>query len=281
MILVTGATGNIGRDLVAMLAAGDTPIRAFSLEPGTAPFPAGVDAVYGDLDSDAFVRALEGVRSVFLHHGAVTADGTLNLESRLARARDAGVEHVVLLSGGPGGGSDLDNAVERDQILSERAVRASGLRWTILRASGFASNVFRWLPQLRAGDALSVPFAGVPVAAIDPYDIAAVAALALTTGDHDGATYRLTGPEPILPAEQAAQIAEALGRDLTLRGQPDDEARAELLAFLPSQYVDALFTFFVDGTYNDARVLPTVEDLTGRPPRAFADWLAAHAEELR
>jgi uncharacterized protein YbjT (DUF2867 family) len=167
-------------------------------------------------------------------------------------------------------------------IVSEQAVCDSGLDWTVLRCSGFMSNAIRdWLSQLQAGDVVRAPFGDVRIAVIDPHDIAAVAALALTGPEHGRRIYRLTGPEALLPAEQVAILAVVLGRDLRFRPLSDAEARTEMSLTMPADYVDALFSYFADGTYDDSKVLPTVEELTGRRPRSFREWAAAHAELFR
>jgi len=199
----------------------------------------------------------------------------------LAEIKRAGAEHVVLLSGSSAGAGDMTNAISRYMINSETAVRDSGVSWTILRPSGFMSNTLQWVPQLRAGDVVRAPFAGVRVAMIDPHDIAAVAALALTSAGHEGKHYMLTGPQPLLPADRVRVLSTVLGRDLRFEGQPDAEARAEMSAAMPAEYVDAFFNFNVDGTLDDSSVLPTVHEVTGRPPRTFEQWAAAHADAFR
>jgi uncharacterized protein YbjT (DUF2867 family) len=160
-------------------------------------------------------------------------------------------------------------------------VRASGLAWTFLQPDSFMSNTLAWAEQLQAGDVVRAPFANVRVATIDPLDIAAVAAVALTADGHAGRSYRLSGPESLLPADRVAILAGVLGRDLRFAPQPDDDARAEMSASMPAEYVDAFFRFFVDGTLDESEVLPTVEDVTGRPPRTFARWAEAHADAFR
>jgi len=143
------------------------------------------------------------------------------------------------------------------------------------------SNALEWADQLRSGDVVTAPFAGVRTAQIDPLDIAAVAAAALTTDAHEGRSYRLSGPESLLAADRVAILAHVLGRELRLEPQPDEEAYADMSARMPTEYVDAFFSFFVDGTLDESEVLPTVEEVTGRPPRTFADWAAAHAGAFR
>jgi len=143
------------------------------------------------------------------------------------------------------------------------------------------SNVFRWLLQLTDGDVVTLPFADVAVAMIDPDDLGAVAAAALTRTGHDGKAYRLSGPEPLRPAEQVAIVAAVLGRDVRFEPQPDDEAREDMGRAMPEEYVDAFFNFFAEGAVDESEVLPTVEAIVARPPRSLADWAEVHAEALQ
>jgi uncharacterized protein YbjT (DUF2867 family) len=274
MFLVTGATGNVGAELVAALAGAGTPVRALVRRPDTA-LPDGAEAAVGDLnDPGSLTDALKGVEGVFLMSGYADMPGML------AKARDAGVRRIVLLSGGSAELADLDNAVSRYMTLSERAVRESGLDKTFLRPRAFMSNALRWLPQLREGDTVRAQFPDVAAACVDPADIAAVAARALA-GGHEGRTYELTGPVALRPAEQVAVLAEVLGRDLEFVGLSNDETRAELEASMPREYVDAFWNFYVDGTLDEATVYPAVPDVTGRPARTFAQWATAHADAFR
>ncbi|MEV7096418.1 NAD(P)H-binding protein [Amycolatopsis sp. NPDC051045] len=274
MFLITGATGNVGAELVSALAGAGAPVRALVRRPDAA-LPEGAEAAVGDLNDPAsFADALKGVEGVFLMSGYEDMPGLL------ARARDAGVRRVVLLSGGSAALADLDNAVSRYMTLSERAVRDSGLDWTFLRPRAFMSNALRWLPQLREGDTVRAQFPDVAAACIDPADIAAVAVHALG-GGHEGRTHELTGPVAVRPAEQVAVLGEVLGRDLRFVGLSNDETRAELAADMPREYVDAFWNFYVDGTLDEATVHPTVPEVTGRPARTFAQWAGAHADAFR
>jgi uncharacterized protein YbjT (DUF2867 family) len=133
------------------------------------------------------------------------------------------------------------------------------------------------MPQLRAGDVVRAPFAGVRAAMTDPADIATVAALALTAPGHEGRIYELSGPQALTPADRVTILAQVLGRDLRFQAQDDDEARAQMSATTPAQYVDAFFNFYADGALDESKVLPTVRTLTGRPPRTFAQWASEHA----
>lgn len=273
MILVTGATGNVGSELAKALADDGQQVRALVRSAVEIP---GVEPVVGDLTRpDTWADALVGVRSMFLLPGY---DGMAEL---LAQAREAGIHHVTLLSGGSAAIGDLGNAAARYMIQSEQAVRESGLAWTVVRSGAFMSNALRWLPQLISGDVVRVLFPTVRVASIDPYDIAAVVARTLTAEGHNGAIYPISGPQSLLPEEQLAVLADVLGRDLTCVGLTNDEARAEMEATMPQKYVDAFFSFYVDGTLDESQVLPTVQEVTGRAPRTFEQWAVAHAEAFR
>ena len=276
MILVTGASGNVGGELVTQLASANHRVRALVRSPKGIARAANVETVVGDLDRpESLVPALEGVRGVFL------LGGYRDMPGLLAEIRRAGVEHVVLLSSRSVVGGDPSNAIVQMWMASEEAVRSSGVAWTLVRPSGFASNALRWLPQLRAGDLVRAPFASAPIASIDPHDIAAVAAVALTTEGHESRSYALSGPEAQLPAKQVEILAKVLGRDLRFEAQPDDEARAELGRSAPAGFVDAFFRFFVKGEFDDAVVLATVKEVTGQAPRTFEQWARAHLGDFQ
>ncbi|MGJ6965827.1 NAD(P)H-binding protein [Streptosporangium sp. G11] len=276
MILVTGAGGNVGGELVDLLADAGRPVRALARGPWRSRARPGVEVVAADLNRpETLSEALDGVDGVFLLGGFDDMPGVL------AAMRAADVGHVVLLSSRSVVGGHADNAVAGMHMTSEAAVRASGIGWTLLRPSGFMSNALEWRAQLRAGDVVRAPFAGVPVAAIDPHDIAAVAAAVLTRADHHHRDYALTGPESGLPADRVRILAEVLGRPLRFEPQSDARARAEMSETVPARYVDAFFRFFVGGEFDDSQVLPTVQEITGRPARSFEQWALAHAEAFK
>ena len=276
MILVTGATGNVGGELVTALANAGQAVRALVRSAGQGRFPAGAETVTGDLNDPASLRpALSGADGVFLLPGYADMPGVL------AEARRAGVRTVVQLSGMSAGSGDMSNAITAYMARSEQAARESGLAWTILRPAMFMSSAFQWVPQLRDGDVVRAPFGHVRAAVTDPADIAAVAALALTTPGHEGRVYELSGPEPLTPADRVAILGRELGRDLRFQAQTDAEARTEMSGAMPAHYVDAFFDFYVTGTLDESKVQPTVRDLTGTPPRTFAQWAAAHAAAFR
>ena len=276
MILVTGATGNAGGGVVRGLLALGADVRGLVRPGSESKLPGGVEAAPGDLnDPDSLREHLTGVSAVFLLSGYEGLERTLELMS------EAGVERVVLLSSSAAPSGDLDNAVARYHILSERAVRDSGVPWTFLQPNSLMSNAYRWLPQLENGDVIHGSFGDVPIATIDPDDLGAVAAAALTTSEHEGKTYRLSGPEALRPAEQVAIMAEATGRRMRFEAWSDEEARTEMEKAMPKEYVDAFFSFFADGTLDETTVHPTVEEILGRNPGTFEQWARAHADDFR
>lgn len=276
MILVTGATGNVGGEVVDALVRAGEPVRALVRRPAEGRLPAPAEQMAGDLNEPGSLdAALDGVRGVFL------LPGYRDMPGLLARIRQAGVERVVLLSGLSTVARDTGNAISRYMIESERAVRESGLAWTFLRPNAFMSNALRWLPQLRAGDTVRDSFGSVPVASVDPYDIAAVAVRALLDPGHEASIHPLSGPEPLLPAQRLAVLADVLGRDLRFHALSDEEGRAEMAANgVPEPYIEAFFSFYADGTLDESQVYPTVEKVTGRPPRTFRQWAEAHRADF-
>jgi uncharacterized protein YbjT (DUF2867 family) len=271
MILVTGATGNIGGATLEALAANGRQVRALSRSEHA--WPDSVEGVTGDLDdADSLVRAAEGVEAVFL------LSGYAGTERLLAALEAAGATRAVLLSSSSAPSGDLTNAVAKYHIESEQLVQGSGLEWTILQPNSFMANALQWAPQLAEGDVVRGAFGPVPIATIDPADVGAVAALALTEPGHAGRTYRLSGPESLLPEQQVAILGGVLGRDLRWDGWSDAQARTELEAQMPKPYVDAFFSFFVGGLVDESTVLPTVPELLGRPARTFEAWARANAE---
>ena len=273
MIVVTGATGNVGGEVVAALAGREEGVRALARDPAGAALPGGVEVVQGDLElPESLTPALDGARAVFLLGGWGDMPGLLRRFGR------AGVEHVVLLTSRCVVGGMADNAITRMWLDSEAAVRDSGMAWTILRPSGYQSNALRWRAQLQRGDIVRAPWPDIAVAAIDPADIAAVAAVVLTGPGHQGAAYSLSGPEPLTPGDQVATLAAVLGRPLRYEPLSDEQARAQMAPDTPAPYIDAFFRFYSDGEFDDSAVLDTVAQMTGRPPRSFAQWARAHAD---
>jgi uncharacterized protein YbjT (DUF2867 family) len=276
VILVMGATGNAGGGVINGLLELDADVRGLVRPGSEGELPDGVEAAPADLNDPESLRGpLDEVSAVFLLSGYEGIDRSLEL------MREKGVERVALLSSSAAPTGDLDNAVARYHILSERAVSESGLPWTFLRPNSFMSNAYRWLPQLEEGNVIRGPFGEVAISTIDPDDLGAVAARALTTDEHEGQTYPLSGPEALRPAEQVAILAKYAGRDLSFEAQSNDEARVDMEGRMPKEYVDAFFNFFVDGAIDETTIHSTVKQVTGTEPRSFEEWAEAHADAFR
>jgi uncharacterized protein YbjT (DUF2867 family) len=270
MIVVAGATGNVGREVLRHLVEAGADVTALVRDPAKVP---GVRAVVGDLtDPPSLAPALTGADALFLLSGYSPEIFTV--------AREAGVERVVLMSGGSAETRDRGNAVARYMIETEEALRASGLAWTIVRPRMFMTNTLQWADQIRTG-VVRAPWPAVPNAVTDPADIAAVATKALVSAEHEGREYPVTGPEALRPGERVRILSEVLGREIHYEPQPDDEARAEMSAQMPTEYVDAFFSFYSAGKLDEATVFPTVEEVTGRPPHTFAEWVHTNAERFQ
>jgi uncharacterized protein YbjT (DUF2867 family) len=278
MILVTGATGNVGSALTAQLAASHEPVRAMTRRPDAATFPPGVEVVYGDGEDPASLdMAFRGADRAFLMSAQATGSAghpTHDLALVEAAGR-AGVRHVVKLSVYDGG--QTDDAIGAWHREAETAVTGSGMDWTLLRPGRFMSNALQWASMIQQGDTVHVPFARRRAAPIDPGDIAAVAALVLTTGAGRNTSYQLSGPEVLTPGDELEVLGKVLGRSLRLIEPAIDATRAGMLAAgMPGPVVDAIVARVLAGE-DGAVVLPTVTQLLGRPPATFAAWAAAHA----
>ncbi|MEZ4859654.1 MAG: NAD(P)H-binding protein [Caldilineaceae bacterium] len=273
-ILVTGATGNVGRAVVQQLLETGVAIRALTRNPAKANFPDTVTVFQGDLAEPATVKpALTDVDAVFLFPVAEAADAVL------AAARAQNVRQIVLLSSG----AVRDGVTKQDDMLAQRhanmeqAVRDSGMAWTILRPGAFATNSLQWAPQLRSGDVVRGPYAEATMAPIHEGDIAAVAVAALTDAGHEGAIYHLTGPESLTQREEVQILGEALGRDLRYEELPRAVAREQMAKFMPPPIVDSLLDLYASTVGKPVPIAPTVAEVTGRPARTFRQWATEHA----
>ncbi|MGW5352790.1 NAD(P)H-binding protein [Streptomyces sp. NPDC004031] len=282
MILVTGATGNIGRELVSQLDAAGAAVRILVRDPArAAALPAGAERFTGDLLSpESLAGAAAGADRMFLLTPGITTDAA---GLAVTAAKAAGVRHIVFLSSTNVLGDPMPK-MGRWHHAREEIVRASGVPATILRPGGFMTNALDWLPTIRAANYVLDPVGPGRTAPIDPADIAAVAAHALTTDGHEGQTYEITGAELFTVAEQAAVISAAIGRTVTAR--PVTTAEEAVAARFPNGAPPALAEAIVEGFHLmrddvEGYRTDTVEKLLGRPPATFADWCARHADVFR
>jgi uncharacterized protein YbjT (DUF2867 family) len=285
MIVVTGGTGRVGRQIVAQLRERNLPVRVVSRTASrTAGLSqaggetAGVEAVSADLADPASLEPhLHSADALFLLWPFTSAEVTAALAPQVAKIAARHVTRVVYLSAQPAG--------ERPGsfwALVERAIEDSGVPWTFLRPTGFASNTLLWADQIRSGDVVRWPFGAAARSLIDERDIAAVAVRALTQDGHAGSRYLLSGPAVLTQAEQLAAIGRALGRDLTWQELPRPAAQQALAAAWgdPGFVASALDTWERFVTHPEI-VTSAVRDLTGAPAHSFADWAAANADAFR
>ncbi|MFE4177271.1 SDR family oxidoreductase [Streptomyces sp. NPDC056909] len=274
MIVVTGATGNIGRILVPLLAEAGEDSVAVSRRPQPEGLPAGVRYAQADLGTSTSMRpVLDGADALFLLLGGELNSHGESPSTLLDTALDAGVKRIVLLS------SQINST--RPEALShtrlrefEAAVRASGADYTILRPGGFASNALAWADPVRTKRTVLAPFGDVALPVIDPADIAAVAASALREEGHSGRTYELTGPEAVSPRQQAAAISRALGEDLDFVELTREQAHAHMTQFMPEEVIDGTLDVLGVPLPTEQTISPDVENVLRRPARTFDEWVA-------
>lgn len=272
MIVVTGPNGHIGRPLLGQLAEAGAPARALSRNPARVDDHGGrVEVVRADLDQpDTLAAALDGAtRLLMLSPGPnVPAQDAALIDAAVR----AGVSHVVMVSslgvdlGGIAGGGP--------HIPGEARLRESGLAWTLLRPSEFMTNALNWRGMISSAGALLLPTGDGRVGFIDPVDIAAVAARALTEDGHAGRIHRLTGPAALTLAEVAAALGEALGIELGHVDVTDAAFRdGSQRAGLPPPVIEMMSEYYAAVREGRVDVVTgEVEAIVGRPPRSFAAW---------
>ncbi|MGW9430001.1 SDR family oxidoreductase [Streptomyces decoyicus] len=279
MIVVTGATGNVGRPLTRALTAAGEQVTAVSRH--ATAVPDGVRHVAADLaEPTGLTPALDGAKALFLLlSGDLHAPGARPADI-IGLAAASGVRRIVLLSSQGVATRPLGPSRVAMRVL-EDALRESGLDWAVLRPGGFASNALAWAESVRTQGTVAAPFGDVGVPVVDPADIAEVAAACLLDDRHTGGVYELTGPEVITPRQQAEAIGTALGSPVRFHELTRDEAKAAMTQFVPAELADD--TLDIIGAPNPAelRISPDVEQVLGRAPRPFNDWVARNIAAFR
>ncbi|WP_016701248.1 NAD(P)H-binding protein [Actinoalloteichus spitiensis] len=278
MILVTGATGVIGGAVLRLLAGGERPVRALARTPSSVPTLPGVEVVRGDFtEPESLRRAVDGVRAVLLvtvPNPPTVAHDVALLDAAVA----AGVRRVVKLSAIGTGEWWNGRLVGSWHQETEDAVRGSGLDWTALRPSTFASNTLGWARSIAVDGVVPDPVGGARQGVIDPRDVAAVAVAELV-GDHSlGRSLTLTGPELLSAADQAEVLGRLLGRPLRVADLPMPAMRQRMEE---DSWDGAAVELAVAGTGwarsgGNAVLTRTVEEVLGRPAATFETWAADH-----
>ncbi|GAA1584538.1 MULTISPECIES: NAD(P)H-binding protein [Kribbella] len=275
-ILVTGATGSVGRLLVDELVAVGAPVRALTSNPVRAALPESVEVARGYLGKPATLpAALAGVDTVYLAPLPAYVDDFVRC------ARDAGVRRVVVLSGEPAEYEAQGDPDSWHYYRLERAIEAGGFTWTFLRPGQFMNNTLGWAPSIKAEGVVRAPYGNAVQTPIDLADIAAVARVVLLSSAFDGAKVTMSGPEGITPPEQVACIAAAIGREVRFEEQTPDEYLAALAPAIGLETAQWLLDGFRMMAEWPMKPEPAVQELTGRPPTTYAEWARANADAFR
>ncbi|MEV6066448.1 NAD(P)H-binding protein [Nocardia sp. NPDC052001] len=281
MIVVTGATGNVGSTVVRILA--DAGEKVVAVSRGTKPveLPEGVEHRTGDVgDLASLAEVAAGADALFL---LITGEQLVSgpePEEILETLAAQGVRRVVFLSS-QGAVTRAESAGYARTIAFEKALAASDLEWTSVRPGAFASNTFAWIEPVRTQRMVPAPFGDVGLPVVDPGDIAAVAAAALREDGHHGRAYTVTGPAVITPREQAEALAAALGEPLRFVELTRDEAKVNMLRFMPESVADHTLSILGEPTAAEQEVSSDVQRVLGRPATSYAEWARRVAPAYR
>jgi uncharacterized protein YbjT (DUF2867 family) len=284
MILVTGATGNVGREAVKVLLDDGEEVVAVTRNPAAAALPGSAHVVDGDPSRpQTLTSALRGVEAVLISPRALgdTTAGAATAEL-LDLAAEQGVERAVALSAVtvqyPAGYRRFADAFK----AVEDAVKASGLQWTFLRSADYAANALAWAPQIRSASVVRGAYGDAATSTIHERDVAAVAARALVDPAHAGHSYVLTGPQSLTQRDKVRLIGEAIGKKLSFEELPPEQIRQAMLAQgLPEDVPDRLLGSLADYAKEPGPSSDTVDQVLGRPALTFAEWAAEHAAAFR
>lgn len=272
-ILITGATGSVGRHVVDLLVAAGAPVRALTRTPDTARLPKSVQVFEGDLlRPDSVAPALAGAERLYLFPEPATA------REIAERARRAGVQRIVVLS------SDAvtEGSDPGHHRPVEEAAEATGVAWTHVRPGEFAANKLSlWQRSIRQENVVRTAYPTAVGAPVHEADVAAVAAAALLEDGHAGAVHRVSGPVALTVRDQVTALATGLGRALRLVEVGHDEAREEMLRDgFPESVADYILAFQAQWVDRPASVHGTVRRLIGRPAHDLTRWAADHRPDF-
>ncbi len=280
-ILVTGAAGNVAGRVVRTLTERGLPVRAMVRASEKVAFPSTVEVAKADFqDAASLAAALHGVGAAYLLSSGPQL--TAYEQRFIDEAKRAGVAHVVKHS--VQGAEYEASIIPRWHRASEKHLEASGLAWTVLRPASFASNALGWAGSVKASGVVYGALGDAALPVIDPDDIATVAALVLSApAAHAGKAYTLTGPVALTTAQQVGQLGEALTRGLAYVNVPDEAARDAMRSSgMDAAWVDAMVDL-IKTLRGLGTVAPTdtFSSLTGKAPRAFAEWARLNVASFR
>ncbi|GIF42711.1 NmrA family NAD(P)-binding protein [Actinoplanes xinjiangensis] len=273
VVLVTGATGRVGRLVVTGLLRGGSHVRALVRSPQASPLPPQVEIAQGDLhDAATVAKAADGADAAFLLWPGFSAAGA----EPAVEALTGQVRHLVYLSAArlqrdehgpmPGVWSDIEKLIDR----------TPGTR-TFVRSGGFAANTLEWAEQIRAGDVVTMPFPAAGRSLVHEQDLADVAVRALLDPRHAGHAYVATGPQTLTCHDQVRIIGEVLRRPLRVRAQPPEQAREELTRWMGALVAEKSLAYWAGLADEPERVTTDIEQVTGHPARSYAAWVRDHA----
>lgn len=270
MILVTGATGNVGRNIVDELLKSGEQVRAIARDPAKCALPGEVEVLAADLSRpETLAPALRGVERLYLWPVFGRLQGAVDAIAQ------AGVQHVVMLSS-----EAVTYAAEEPHIACEKAVVESGMSWTFLRPSAFMSNDLLWIPQIAKDGVVHGVYGSSAMAPIHERDIAAVAVKSLLAAE-SGVIHSITGPQSLSPQERVRMIGAALGIPTRFQEVPRERVREQMVKYLSGYVADQILDRRRETQGEVADVLPTVDVVTGRPAYTYAEWITHHEAELR
>ncbi|MFC5266493.1 NAD(P)H-binding protein [Kribbella qitaiheensis] len=275
-ILVTGATGSVGRLLVDELVAAGAPVRALTANPVKATLPGGVEVAEGYLGRPATLpAALAGVDTVYL------APLPAYVDDFVAAAQGAGVRRVVVLSGEPAEYEAQGDPAAWHYYKVERAIEDAGFEWVHLRPGQFMNNTLDWAGSIKAEGIVRAPYPAAVQTPIDLADIAAVARVVLLDESYTGRKLTMSGPEAITQPEEVAAIGAAIGRELKF----EELTHAQALELWTPVMGPESAEWLLDGfrMMSEFRMTPetTVLDVTGRPATTYREWVEANADAFR
>ena len=274
-ILVTGATGNTGGEVVRQLSAADTQFKAMVRDLGKTDNIKGVEWIAGTFDDKAsLAKAFQGIDAIYVAMPP-HPDNEKWIRNILDAAKESGVKQIVKLSG-MGANADAGSEIIRVHARTDKLIIDSGIAYTILQPNSFFQNVFGSLQTIKDMGAIFLPLGDSMQSFIDIRDVAAVAVRALTQAGHENKVYKLSGPEPLSFNDIAGKLGKAIGKPVAYHPVSVEQAKAAMMqAGMPEWIADKLaeiLGWFAKGGYE--AVTSDVQQVLGRNPRSFDAFAA-------